>query len=376
MASNTANMNLSQPTINVDSGLVWEQSMNNNASIIDAHDHSAGNGVQIGASGINLNGDLSFNDWAAINLASSVYFQQTSLSTLNAVYVKADGNLYFNDAASNVVQLTSGGVVNATSSGISSGAATASFVASVLVVNAAANTPANIQCASILLGNNSLASNYLTLSPPSAMAASYSVTLPSIPVSSKILAMNTSGVMSAAYSVDNSTIEIAANIIQVKDSGITAAKMAASSVAAASIQSGAVTQVKMGALGQQLSTSTGTFQSGSASFVDVTNATVTITTTGRPVMLLLIPENSTNTTFIGAQGTSSSDSDFRFLRDGVSEYSFSLTNSSASIVTPVGAIQTVDPVAAGTYVYKLQCRTNASGGNTIVRRAKLLAYEL
>lgn len=74
--------------------------------------------------------------------------------------------------------MTSGGAVNATSSGIASGTATASFVSSVLVVNAAANTPANIRCASILLGNNISGSNYMTLSPAGSLAASFTLTYP------------------------------------------------------------------------------------------------------------------------------------------------------------------------------------------------------
>ena len=54
--------------------------------------------------------------------------------------------------------------------------------------------------------------------------------------------------------------------------------------------SGGIDRPSLPAVGQQVSTSCANFTTTSATFVDVTNLTVTITTTGRPVVLLLQPD--------------------------------------------------------------------------------------
>lgn len=192
MSTTTPLMNLIESTIGIDSGLLWEQNLNASLTIIDGHNHSSGSGAQITPSGLNVNAPLTFSNQPAIDLQAVVLNPQISLATLYALY-SIGNDLYFNDGVSNIIKLTSGGAVNATNSGISSGTATASFVSSVLVVNAAANTPANIQGGSILLGNNALNSKFLTLSPPSAMGANFNLTLPSLPVSNSFVFLDSSG---------------------------------------------------------------------------------------------------------------------------------------------------------------------------------------
>lgn len=296
----TPNLGLLQPTINVDSGLTWEDAMNSNSSILDLHNHSPGSGTPINPAGLNINTDLTFNNNSATNLKSLVFTAQPSIALNQSLYVSG-ADLYFNDGNANVVRLTSGGTVNATSSGISSGTATASFVGAVLVVNSASNTPANIQGGSLLIGNNSAGSKYLTLGPPLAMAANYSLTLPSIPAAQNFMTLDTSGNMSAPWAVDSSTIEVSSNVVQVKAGGIGTTQLA----------DGSVTTNKLAPLGQQLS-STINFTTASLTAVTVTNATVTITSTGRPAYLGFISSGagsvsgfevsaSGNTTSISAQ---------------------------------------------------------------------------
>lgn len=200
----TTNMGLIQPTIGTDTGLTWEQSFNANAATVDQHNHSSGYGVQINPNGLNINSNLPFNGYQATLMGSVIFQNQTSLATLNALYT-VSGELWYNDAAG-AVQITSGGVVNATSSGIVSGSASAAFSSSVLVVLAAANTPANIKVGSVLIGNNTAASKFLTLAPPAAMAADYTLTLPSIPVSTKFITMDSSGNFGQATGVSGAQI--------------------------------------------------------------------------------------------------------------------------------------------------------------------------
>lgn len=148
--------------------------------------------------------------------------------------------------------MTTGGSVNATSSGISSGTATASFVSSVLVVNSATNTPANIQAGSILIGNNTAGSNFVTLQPQNALGSSYNLTLPTIPASQNIMTLDASGNMSAPYTVDGSTIAISANVIGIPNGAITTTQISSSaSILGSQLSSSA------GILGTQLSVSAG-----------------------------------------------------------------------------------------------------------------------
>ena len=160
-------------------------------------------GAQINPAGLNINSDLPMSG-NNLTLVRSVRFNVQSLplslpADLNCVYVAGiNGDLYYNDSAGNQVQITLGGAVNATSSGISSGTASAAFSGGVLVVNADVTTPANIQGASILIGNNLPSSKFITLSAPSAMAANYTVTLPSLPSVTSYLTMDTSGNIASA----------------------------------------------------------------------------------------------------------------------------------------------------------------------------------
>jgi hypothetical protein len=199
MSTLTPNMSLNVPTIGVDSGYTWETQVNANSGILDYHNHSPGSGVQINPAGLSINADLTFLDNNATNLRTARFFVQASApsssSDIGCLYVYGV-DLYYNDVSSNQIRITSGGLVNATSSGISNGSASASFSSSVLVVDAASNTPANIKCASILMGQTGVSgSNYVTISPPSSVSSGgYSLTLPAVSGSgTQLLQIDTSG---------------------------------------------------------------------------------------------------------------------------------------------------------------------------------------
>lgn len=372
MSTSTPLMGLTLPTIGVDTGLTWEQGVNANTNILDSHNHSSGSGSQISPSGININADFPFNSFSATGVASLVLSPVASLSTVNAVY-SIGADLYYNDGNGNVVRITSGGTVNATSSGIASGTATASFVSSVLVVNSAANTPANIQAGSLLIGNNVASSKFVTLSAPSALASNYSLVLPALPaVSGNIMTMDTSGNISAVTNVDNSTLQISSNVISVKASGITASQIASGAVGTTQLASAAVTRAKIVALGQQVSGSSGSFGTTSTSFVDVTNLSVTITTTGNPVFLQLEfdgvgPSN-------GAVNCTNSPGTLRFVSGSTPIAGYPITRDT---LLPCCMYSFMDLPAAGTYTYKIQVLvvTPAVSGVASVTSSRLTAYE-
>lgn len=371
MATTTPNMNLIESTIGVDSGLLWEQNLNSSLTLIDQHNHAPGFGVQITPAGLNINSSLAFNNFAATNLSSIVLNPQTSLATLYAVY-SIGKDLYFNDGNSNVIQLTSGGAVNATTSGISSGAATASFVSSVLVVNAAANTPANIQVGSVLLGNNLAASKFLTLSPPSAMAANFTLTLPSVPAATNLVTLDTSGNFAAVTNVDNSSLQLSSNLLGIKAQGVLQSALALRATGSTVAAGGIAT-----------SSSSGSFTTGSVTPVAVTNLSVTITTLGRPVRICCQSDNSGNAGAIQVTGSGSTiiEAFLEVVRGGTA-ISKSLVGgpsgaSATNFFFAPSAIDLIDIVAAGTYTYTINVFVGTfTGTNTMgVSNLILVAYE-
>lgn len=201
MSIQTPQMYLYQPTIGVDSGLTWEQQINANTTIIDGHNHSPGSGAPINSSGININSDLSLNGYNLVAI-HSLNFNALLSPLSGGIYIGclyvSGSDLYYNDTNGNQIQITAGGLVNATSSGISSGTATASFSGSTLVVNAASNTPANIQAASYIMGNTGVSgSHYVTLSPPTSLALNYSLTFPSLPAQTNVMTLGNDGTMAS-----------------------------------------------------------------------------------------------------------------------------------------------------------------------------------
>lgn len=370
-------MNLQLPTIGVDSGLIWEQDVNSNTTILDSHNHAPGSGVQITPTGLNINTALAFNNNSAISLQSVAFTQQSSLATLNAIYFKTDGNAYINDGASNVIQLTSGGLVNATSSGISSGSASASFVSSVLVVNAAANTPANIQGGSLLLGNNVAASKFLTLAPPSAMGANFGLTLPSLPGSNgNFLTIDTSGNIGSSVGVDNSTLEVSSNTLRVKALGITSSQIA----------NNTITRTQEAPVGQQISSSCGTFNTSSGTPQTVTNLSVTITTSGRPIAIFCQYAGNgilqTNGFSVVDSGTGAQAGMNVFLYKNGSPYTvFALLGPAvnpSNVNVPPSALYYLDTNGAATITYSVFIANNSNGSlnQASANNMCLVAYEL
>lgn len=171
------------------------------------------------------------------------------------------------------------------------------------------------------------------------------------------------------------TAKIADNSIigsKLTASVVTTTKIADATITTAKIADAQITKAKLAALGQQLSSSSGTFSTSSSSLVDVTNLTCTITTTGRPVKIELVPDGTTNTGYI-ENDTGSSSVSIALNKGGT-------IIGQANIAPgrmPVSVCSYVDVPAAGTYTYKIQAaRDVLVAGNTHVYYAKLLVYEL
>jgi hypothetical protein len=172
----------------------------------------------------------------------------------------------------------------------------------------------------------------------------------------------------AALSVDAAAIAASAvTTSKINDLAVTTGKIAA----------GAVTRAKLDSVGQQISSSsTSTFSTTSQSVVDVTNATLSITTTGRPVWVGLQPGDSSNVGKIKISGAANSNAIFLIKRDSTTILQTELTSAASGVEIPPGAIWFLDVPSAGTYTYKLQVQTGDASYTVEVSHCKLVAFEL
>lgn len=159
--------------------------------------------------------------------------------------------------------------------------------------------------------------------------------------------------------------------------GINATCLASNAVTTAKIAALNVTRAKLEAVGQDVSDSSSTFSSSATSDTNATNLDVTLTTTGRPVLILLQSDGG---------GTASS-----ILASGLGAYgSLSLFRDATEIAryyvgsTPLKQALTLhhlDAPAAGTYVWRLKINctdpdASTNAASIAITRYKLVAFEL
>lgn len=367
------------PAVGLEIGPQWANDLNASLTILDSHNHSAGNGVPINPSGLDINTDFSFNSNSATNLKASVYAAVASFATTLAIYVIGK-DLYYTDGDGNVVRITQGGAVTGASgtiTGLPSGTAGAAFSGGTFTFTSASLTGANIDGASFILRNNSASSFGLTLNPPAAMGANFSLTLPSLPASQYFLTMDASGNFGNYASISGGLVgSNLANLTitagKIANATITTTQISASAgILGTQLAAATVARSNQVAVGQQISSSSGAFSTASTSFVDVTNLSVSITTSGRPVVLLLQNDASGNA---GSLVNSSGGAIVLQVLQGVTSVALYSVATNAQLST----VYLLDTPAAGTYTYKVQAHGVSLGGSVSVQvnRAKLVAYEL
>lgn len=339
------NMNLVIPGVGSEQGPDWANDLNADLSILDGHNHSAGQGVQIQPNGLNINTDLAFNSNNATLLRTTRFAPQLAALTLPAdvgcLYV-VNNELYYNDVTGgHHIAITNNGNVNAGAgsiSGLPSGTASATYSAGTFVWQSATSTAANMDAGSYVFRNATASSKGLTLQPPAAMAADYSVTLPALPGSQSFMTVDTSGNMSGY----------------------------------APIAQG-ITRTNLASVGQQISGSSGGFTTSSLAPVAVTNLSVTITTTGRPVMVFCQPDALTGAGFLHGVGTGNAF--WQLYRSGVGQAL--LQNAvTDNAYLPLSSIMFLDAPSAGTYTYSISSFVSAGTESATTFAASLVVYEL
>ena len=190
-------------------------------------------------------------------------------------------------------------------------------------------------------------------------------------VAGKGLTQATSGALNV--NPDNSTIEVVTNEVRVKDSGITTAKL----------NDGAVTKIKQGSAGQQISDSSGTSTNLTTAFAQVINHSINITTFGRPVMVFCQPDGTANEAELGISSlTFSTFGVFELRRDAVAISTWQLHNAFTGVTGTNDRYNPhwtfMDVIGAGTYVYTFHFKVVTTGSSQTVLASNLVlgAFEL
>ncbi len=126
-----------------------------------------------------------------------------------------------------------------------------------------------------------------------------------------------------------------------------------------------------------VSSSSSSFSTSSITPVDVTNLTVTITTSGNPIQLALVGDGTTNSGAVGTFRSGAASNLIVYLLDGssiISQQQLASPNNETDI--PPSSVNHFYPVAAGTYNFKVQAAVNNGSATGFLQNIKLIAYEV
>ena len=128
------------------------------------------------------------------------------------------------------------------------------------------------------------------------------------------------------------------------------------------------------ALNEVISSSSGAFSSTTTyAYQDVTNLSVSITTTGRRVRVVLVSDGSSNNSFT-AIDTNTQVGTIKSVRGSTDLGVYPLFKNNQSTI---GNYEWTDKPSAGSYTYKVQVQPYSDGTRTVtVNYLKLLVYEL
>ena len=363
---NSIYMSLPVPVVGTDPGPQYAIDVNSCLTIIDQHSHLPGSGVPIVSDAISINADLAFNN-NNLTSARAIRFQPQSApipatgADIGEIY-EAGVDLYYNDGLGNQIRITQGGGIAGTPGSITGLAPPASvtYVSAdeTFVFQSDVNTPANLDAASIVLRNLVANSHGLTLSPPNAMGADYTITLPALPGSTLPVSISSTGTMSAAQITTAQIANLAVTDAQIANQTITQDKLALRTVGTTAPAGGVAISTSTGSV-----TLTGSF---------VTYCTVTITTTGRPVMLLFQGDGTTNGSFAQNGAASSSPLTIAFFRGATQTSTYVFDSSNRDSINP--SCTWVDTPIAGTYTYTIQAMIASFAWD--LNYMELVAYEL
>ncbi len=395
-------MNLPNPIPGSSGGPQYALDLQSCLNVIDQHNHSAGSGQQIQPNGLNINGDLSFQSNNAYALRSTRFTPQVSPianAGLDVGILYVSGNeLYYNDVTGgHQVPITLNGNVNATSSGISSGAASAAFVGGVLEVKSSSTNGANIKIQNLILTNNADYTNTLTLQAPNLAGGSIAETLPPIPLVTSFMTMDSSGNMATSVALlgalTTANLSTAANIVGTQLSASAAilgsqlsatAGILGSQLSASANITGSQLSASANIIGTQLSSTANILPSqlgpahanknsasGSTCLNSTSSIPVTLTGTGKPVLLSITIYGNNEINVITGVDTMRS---IRLKVNGSTLYTLNVGDNSNTYTIPITGTF-LDPTGGvGSLTYDVL--TDAGTAGPPVGTIELIATEL
>jgi len=361
----TPNMTLIELVPGTTSGPQYATDIVSNFSTIDAHDHTTGNGVKVPSAGLNINSELDFNNNSPINQRTSKFANLSAAPSAASDYRSlsvVNGELFYLDNSGNQVQLTSGGSVSGPAGDITglSSPASVTFLTNKFTFRDSANSFAILESADVRIFEDSASaiSQYVALQSPSSLASTYTLTMPpALPSATNYLASNASGTLSF---------------------------VTANSIAEARTRS-VSTSASAGGIAQSNSIN---FTFTSTTAVDVDDVTgnpvsITLTTSGRPVVLALVGDPSFNPSYFSStwNGTGIAAVGVRlsFLRGASVIKEVSFVASGVTTVNnriPLPGVVVIQDLSAGTYTWTMQAEVSTSNETGLISRARLVAYEL
>lgn len=370
----TPYMNLNLPIVGPlgTQGPDWATDINTALDLIDSHDHTPGKGKQLTLSSLIINQPLQMNSFGITQIASLALDNLgTQPTDANLIY-EFNGELFFNDAAANQVQLTSGGAINVSSLGAitgdystSSADLTYSDTTKTFSFFQSTGVYASVDQGPLKIYQNIPSSPYFIIKQSSSQTGNLDWTLPSsYPASTLPLKVSPSGILSTGQ----------IQTVEIGNGQVTAPKMAVDSVDTINIKNSSVIRAKLGPVGQQISGVCVSYSNSTTSLVDVPNLTVTITTSGKPIFIGLMG-STTGNSFI-----STVRSALVYLFEGVNPIAATQIGNNSSLgetnYWPVTSLTGLYAYAAGTYTFKVSAKTVAGSSNITMSQLKLFAYEI
>lgn len=238
----TPYMSLDLPVPTVTLGPEWAEQLNAALEFIDAHDHTAGKGRLITSAALNINDDVALNNH---NLTLARSYNMANLTSpialpadLRSLYA-VNGELYFNDGDGNQIQITDAGGLNASTIGGIGGdygppaAVNYSSISKsyIFYQNSTSGLRGKLDSADILLRDDVVGANAITLKSPTSLAAAYDFRFPNaLPGSTQPLLISSAGDVDPGTITEAMVTPLTLTDASIQDASITNVKFAPTQV--------------------------------------------------------------------------------------------------------------------------------------------------
>lgn len=384
-------MLMPNPVPEVTTGPQWSQDLSDSLDLVDSHDHTSNKGVRVPALGLNINADLDFQSNAASGLRAILLEDQVANpSESGAVYIK-NGDFFLKNTAGQVIQLTSGSSINVGAGSIgglvSPASATFSSITNTFTWLYDTSLPARQVMSDISLyeyGNNT--AQPVTLASPSGVTAHTMLLPPLAPVRGSLLSIATSGQISNFSSSSGFEIpRMNAGGTDVEFSTVDTNSISNLAVTTGKIADGAVLIQKL----YSRTISASPASEGNVGFIGISQnvtatspvllgSTLTLSTQGRPVMLVLQPKNSASSPGSINLQVSTGNALIEVRIDGtiVRIFTLGISTGGTDEISPSSISCIVQPSGGGSHSIELYGYVSSGGLSFAVNDCELFAYEL